>query len=327
MPTNLPPDYYKIEEEFRAAKETEQKIALLQEMISVVPKHKGTDHLRADLRRKLSKLKESATSRKKVSRFTSVYNIDKEGAGQVVLIGPANTGKSSLVAALTNAAPEVEDYPFSTWGPTPGMMPIEDIQVQLIDTPPLDRDFIEPEFLDLIRRSDLVLLVIDLQDYPIEQLERTYEFLLNHRILLEGGSYEPEGRGWTRKPTLLLANKCDDASYLDDYRVFLEMIDPHWKALPISAQKGFGVEEFKSEVFKTLEVMRIYSKSPGQEADLKVPYVVPQGTTVEEFAAKVHQDFAKNLKATRVWGSSDFDGQMVSRDYVLRDGDIVELKI
>ena len=143
MPTNLPPDYYSVEKQYKAATDTAEKIELLEEMMTKIPKHKGTDHLRADLRRKLSKLKAASGSKKGAARHASVYNIGKEGAGQIVIVGAPNVGKSSLVASETNADPDVSVAPFSTWGPTPGMMAIDNIQVQLIDTPPLNTEHIE----------------------------------------------------------------------------------------------------------------------------------------------------------------------------------------
>ena len=152
MPTNLPPEYFNAEERYRAAETPDEKIRTLEELISTIPKHKGTDKLRADLRRKLSKFKASAETRKGAGKRESVYNIDREGAGQVAVVGFANTGKSSLVAGLTNASPEVAEFPFTTWIPTPGMLLIDNVQVQLIDTPPLNRDFVEPELMDLLRQ-------------------------------------------------------------------------------------------------------------------------------------------------------------------------------
>jgi ribosome-interacting GTPase 1 len=177
MPTNLPPEATEAERRYRAATSPAEKVATLEEFISLIPKHKGTDKLRANLRKRLSKLKSGSQDRKGISRQASVFHIDREGAGQAVVIGPANVGKSALVTALTNATPEVADYPFTTWTPTPGMMTFENVQIQLIDTPPLDRDFVEPELLDLIRRSDMMLLVVDLVTHPVQQLEDTVAFL------------------------------------------------------------------------------------------------------------------------------------------------------
>ena len=328
MPTNLPPEYFKIEEQFREAKTNQEKLTLLEDMLRVVPKHKGTDHLRADLRRKLSKLKDASQSKSKLGRATSVFSIEKEGAGTAVLVGAANTGKSALVAALTNANPEVAPYPMTTWKPTPGMMPIENIQVQLIDTPPIDRDFVESEFVDLIRRADLILLVVDLRDFPMEQLEETVQFLEERRIVpLNKRDDFPEGLRWAGIPFLVLVNKCDDESQLEDYQVFCELLEEDWATHPVSAETGFGIDGMKQAVFDVLDIIRIYSQAPGRAPDLNSPFVMRRGASVEEFAAKVHQDFAKGLKSARVWGSGDFEGQLVSRDYLLHDGDVVELRI
>ena len=329
MPTNLPPEALEAEQRYRAAKTLPEKIACLEEFISLIPKHKGTDKLRADLRRRLSKLKASAAqSRKKVSRRSSAFHIEKEGAGQVVVIGPANVGKSALVSALTNASPEVSPVPYTTWEPTPGMMPIENIQVQLIDTPPLDRDYVEPQLLNLIRRANLILLMVDLQTYPIEQLENTIAILQEHRIVPSHlKDRYPDQRRITFKPLLVLVNKTDDEIADEDFEVLHELLGDEWPLLPVSATTGRNLERLKQAVFDQLDIIRVYSKPPGKDPDFSAPFVMKKGGTVADFAGKIHQDFLEKLKAARVWGSTAFDGQMVGRDYVLQDGDVVELRI
>lgn len=328
MPTNLPPEYFAVEKRYRAARTPEEKIACLEELFGTIPKHKGTDRLRADLRKKISKLKAAPQTRKGVSKQISAFHIDREGAGQVVVVGPANVGKSALVAALTNATPEVADYPFTTWTPTPGMMPVEDIQVQLIDTPPLNRDFVEPELMNLIRRSDLILLVVDLQAYPIQQLEDTASFLEEHCIVpCHLKERYPAERRLTFVPFLVLVNKNDDASSDEDFCVLCELFEGEWSLVPVSATTGRNLDRLKQVVFDRLEIIRVYTKPPGEKPDLSRPYVLDRGSTVEEFAGGVHRDFFANLKSARVWGSASYDGQMVSRDHVLQDGDVVELRI
>ena len=328
MPTNLPPEYFEVDRRYRAARSPEEKVACLEELLGTIPKHKGTDHLRADLRRRLSKLRAASQTRKGASKQVSAFRIDREGAGQAVLVGLANVGKSALVAALTNATPEVADYPFTTWTPTPGMMPVQDIQIQLIDTPPLNRDFIEPELMHLIRRSDLILLVVDLQTYPIEQLEDTVAILQEHGIVPRHlQDRYTEQRGLTFISFLVVVNKNDDESSDEDMEVLQELLGDDWPLLPVSATTGRHFERLKQAVFEWLEIMRVYTKPPGEAPDLSAPYVLKKGTTVEEFAGKVHQDFIQNLKSARVWGSATYDGQMVSRDHVLQDGDVVELRI
>jgi ribosome-interacting GTPase 1 len=328
MPTNLPPEAVEAERRYRDAESVDEKITCLEEYISLIPKHKGTDHLRADLRRKLSKLKASVQTRKSGAKQVSAYHIGREGAGQVVVVGTTNVGKSALVDILTNATPEVSEAPYSTWAPTPGMMPVENIQIQLIDTPPLNQEFVDPEMLNLIRRSDLVLVVVDLQTFPIQQLEEAIAILEEHRIIAlhRQARYTEEQRP-TLKPMLVLVNKSDDESWNEDLEVLGELLDEDWTLLPVSAATGRNLERLKRAVFERLDVMRVYAKPPGREPDFSTPFVLKKGSTVEEFAGKVHQDFVANLKSARVWGSAVYDGQMVGRDHVLHDGDVVELRI
>ncbi len=328
MPANLPPEYLEAEKRYRAAKNPTEKLACLEDMLTLLPKHKGTDKLRADLRRRVSKVKAASQAKKGASKRESAFQIDKEGAGQVVVVGPANVGKSALVARLTNANPEVADFPLTTWKPTPGMMPVENIQVQLVDTPPLNRDYVEPELLDLIRRSDLVLLVVDLQTDPVQQLEETVNLLEENRIVPshQRDKYEEE-RLLKFIPFLVLANKNDDESTDENLDIFRELTDNDWPMISVSTITGRNLELLKNTLVDKLQIIRVYSKAPGKEPDLTAPFVLKRGSTVEDFAGKVHKDFVDKLKIAKVWGDVVFDGQMVQRDYILRDGDVVELHI
>lgn len=331
MPTNLPPEYYKIEKLYKEATDHAEKIELLEEMMSKIPKHKGTDHLRADLRRRLSKMKTASSQTKKSgSRQTSAYSISKEGAGQVVIVGMPNVGKSSLVAAQTNAAPDVSQAPFTTWVPTPGMMKIENIQVQLIDTPPLNPDHIEADLFNLLRKCDLILVMVDLHADPVDQLETTMALLAQQRIIPEHleDQFQDEFLRIFTKPCLILANKCDDEQDEEVYSIFQELLENECPMIPISVKTGRNIDLLKQQIFEKLKVMRVYSQAPGEKAKTHLPFVLPIGSTVETFAGKVHQDFAENMKSARVWGkSAAFEGQTVSREHVLKDGDIVELNM
>jgi small GTP-binding protein len=327
MPTNLPPEAADAEKRYRAAKTTADKITTLEEYISMIPKHKGTDKLRASLRKRLSKLK-SSTQGKKTSKQETAFHVEKEGAGQVVVIGSSNSGKSSLVSTLTHAKPLVSQAPFSTWTATPGMMTIENIQVQLVDTPPLNRDFVEPELIELVRLSDMVLFVVDLQTDPLNQFENTLELLKNHRIIpsVKKESIIEKDR-INFLPFIILANKCDDENYDENFEIFCELLEDNWIILPISIAKNRNLEKIKDTVFEVLEIMRVYSKAHGRNPDLDDPFVLKKGSTVEEFAGKVHHDFTEKLKTARIWGKGVHDGQMVGRDHVLQDEDVVELHV
>jgi ribosome-interacting GTPase 1 len=328
MPTNLPPEYFDVEKRLRTAKTPAEKITCLEELITIVPKHKGTDKLRADLRKRLSKLKAASQTKKALSRRESAFRIDKEGAGQVVIVGPANVGKSALIATLTNATPEVADFPHTTWKPTPGMMPVENIQIQLIDTPPLGKEYVESEFMDLIRGADIVLLMVDLQTDPLKQLEDSVALLKAHNIVPQRlkDRYHDQ-RGLKFIPYLVLANKNDDADTQENFEIFRELLEENWPMTSVSIKTGHNLELLKQTLVERLNIIRVYSKSHGKKPDFTSPFVLKKGSTVTDFARKIHQDFVQGLKSAKVWGSSIYDGQMVQRDHVLQDGDVVELQL
>lgn len=328
MPTNLPPDYFAVEKRFREAQTSAEKIALLEEMISTVPKHKGTDHLRADLRRQLSRLKDESQASKKHGGHSSIFHVDKEGAGQVVVIGPTNVGKSALLTALTNAEPEVSPAPYTTRKPLPGMMPWEDIQVQLVDTPAMEQEYTEVGLYDLVRHADVMLLMVDLQADPLQQLEETIDLLAEHHIaprhLLKRFAQDDKV---VDIPLIVLVNKCDDESMDELFTLCCELLEDEWPMLPVSALTGRNLERMKSRIYPLLDIIRVYAKPHWKEPDLKRPFVLKKGSTVIDLARKVHRDFYENLKCARVWGSAAFEGQMVQRDYILQDRDIIELRI
>jgi len=328
VPANLPPAYFEAEKRYREAKNPGDGIAALEEMLAIMPKHKGTDKLKADLRRRISKLRTKQHEKKKVGKRESSFKVEREGVGQVALIGAPNVGKSALVAALTNADPFVADFPHSTWKPTPGMMYFKDIQIQLIDTPPITREYMEPLFFDMVRRSDVILVVVDVHTDPLQQLEETVSVLKKHRIVprrLER-LYE-DSTGWTFLPLLVIANKIDDQSSEENFEIFDSLLEDEWSVLPVSVSTGRNFDVLKESIFHTLEIIRVYTKVPGKEPDLTAPFVLRKGSTLEELALKVHKDFSAKLKFARLWGVQVYDGQMIQRDHVLQDGDIVELHV
>jgi hypothetical protein len=328
MPTNLPPEYFHAEKQYKAAQSLGEKIDALEEMIGTIPKHKGTDKLRADFRKRLSKLKNAAQSTKGSGKHESAFRIDKEGAGQVAVIGATNVGKSALVAALTHAKPQIADFPHTTWLPTPGMMPLDNIQVQLIDTPPLDVDYIEPELFDLIKRADLALLMVDVHTDPLQQLEDSVKLLQEHRIVPRHRQALVDNlQKWFILPFLVLANKTDDETCDEYYQIFCELLEDEWPLLPISVVTGRNFDRLKAMIFQKLNIIRVYSKAPNKDPDFSTPFVLKAGDTVDDFAGKVHKDFVEQLKFAKVWGHGVYDGQMVKRDHVLHDGDVVELHI
>ena len=326
MPANLPPQYFEAEKRYREAVTPEAKVEALEDMLMIMPKHKGTDKLRADLRRKISKFKSQSQQKKGASRRESAYTIEREGAAQVVVTGPPNSGKSTLVSKLTNAKPDIAEFPHTTWQPTPGMVSYENIQFQLVDTPPINKEFMDPWMGDLLRRADILALVIDLHGDPLGQFEETLLVLKNLRIFpVDVPIPEDLHKPPFIKKMMVLVNKCDHEKDEEDYEIFQELCESSLPCLCISTRMKRHLDRFLEMVFELSGIIRVFTKSPGKKPDPDHPFVVPRGSTLEYLAGKIHKDFVTNLKFARIWGKGVFDGQMVQRDHVLHDGDIVEI--
>jgi len=324
MPANLPPQYFGAEKAFRAAKTPAEKIAALEEMLAIMPKHKGTDHLRAELRGRIAKLTQQ--SGKKTATHRSSTVIEKEGAAQVAVIGPPNTGKSQIVSSITNASPTVAEYPFTTHSVTPGMMPFENIKIQLLDTPPLAPNAIDFWLPHLLRRADALLIVVDLSASPLDQVEEAISELQKMRIGIGAETTSEEGI-ISQPKALIVGNKLDQDSGQKNYLTLQNSYGEKLPVIAVSASKGIFLEELKLKLYQVLDIIRVYTKTPGQKPDLTDPIILARGSTLEDAAADVHKDFAKKLKYARIWGSGKHDGIMVKRDHVLQDGDVIELHL
>jgi ribosome-interacting GTPase 1 len=328
MPANLTPQYLEAETTFKQAKTVPEKIQALEIMMAVIPKHKGTEKIRGQLKSRMAKLKEELQRRPTLGRAEQAYNIKKEGAAQVVLLGLPNSGKSSLFSQVTHAFSEVAEYPFTTQKPIPGMMKFENIQIQLVDIPPIQLNHTEPGLSNLIRNTDALLLIVDLTEDPVFQMEILQEELKQMKIEVVGKGPIPslEG-GWVSQKTLLLGNKCDVSNAMEGYRIFETRFKDIFPILPISAKEGMNCEELKKEVYQLLDIIRIYTKAPGEEPDLTEPVVLKKGSTVGDVALSIHKDFFAKLRYAKIWGSGKFGGQMVKRDHQINEGDVIELHI
>ncbi len=319
MPANLTPQYYAAEEKYRRGRSAEEKTEALQEMLSVIPKHKGTEKLQADIKKKLSQMREESQKPKQKGGFNP-FHVEKQGAGQAVLAGCPNTGKSALVAALTRAKVKVADFPFTTSLPATGMMSFEDVMVQLVDTPPFTGDSVPPGLIGTFRNADLLLIVIDLGSGEcLDQLEIAME------LLTERGVIDSTGESPVAAPYLVLGLKNDLHEAVANLKVLRELY-PELEIHPISTQQG-NLDRLRRMIFDLLDVIRIYGKTPGKPAEMERPFILRRGSTVVDLAYEIHRDFPGKLKTSLVWGSARFDGQAVPRDYVLQDKDIVELNV
>jgi ribosome-interacting GTPase 1 len=330
MPANLPPEYFDAEKRFRQASAPAEKVSALEELIATIPKHKGTDKLRGDLRRKLSQLKKEAETlrRSKKGGRGDTYVVQREGAAQAALVGFPNSGKSSILASLTNAAPVIADYPISTVTPLPGMMPYEDIQIQIIDLPPLGNESTDGWVSGILRISDALLLVLDSTEDLEAQAELLIEQLGRWRIyILESQFSESESSIGVFKKALLVSNKRDYPGTEENFIRLKERYSHHCPCISVSVLKKENLEELKRAIFEVSRIIRVYSKPPGKDPDLSTPFTIPLGSTVLDLAKSIHKDFVPNLKYARIWGSARFDGQRVEKSYVLKDRDIVEFRI
>ncbi len=329
MPANLPPQYFEVEKKLKTATTPEEKTEIYEELLSIIPKHKGTEKLQAQLKTKIARCKAAAQKRPSIARHGAGHKIKRSGAGQVVVIGLPNAGKSLLVKSLTNIDIQVSDYPFTTLEPCPAMMKYENIQIQLVDMPPLSLDYMEPWYPDLIKAADALLLVIDLADINsgdalpvlLDRLrEKKIEFVRAERASSEPG-------GWSYKKALVVGNKNDQPEAAENFELLRAVLDADLEWLSVSASSGLGLEELRKKIFALLDIIRIYSKVPGKKVEFDSPFTLKKGSTVMDMARAVHKDFADKLKFARSWGKNKYDGQRLNRNHILEDEDILELHI
>ena len=323
MAVNLTPMYHKAEEVFRQAKTTAEKLAALEEMYALLPKHKASEKMQADLKTRMSKLRQ-AGEQPKAHGGIDLFHVDKHGAGQFVLIGMPNCGKSALVGSLTKAHVTIASYPFSTHAPVPGMMAFEDMQIQLVDMPPITADGPMPGMIGAVKAADGLIICIDLAADVLEQIEVCMG-------MLESRSIVPLGRepseGGIAKRMLIVGTKVDLPGGADSFQALKELHGDIAPMVAISTETSEGLGEIPRQCFKLLDVIRIYSKEPGKPPDKEKPFVLPRGSTVLDLAGTIHHDIAANLKRARIWGNNVYEGQSVTREHALSDRDIIELHV
>jgi ribosome-interacting GTPase 1 len=337
MPTNVTPEFKKAQTAFRRASDPEERLSLLKEMLRLVPKHKGTEHLQSDIKSRIKELTDELHGpRKSGARRGPSTTFRREGAGQIALVGPPNSGKSALHARLTGSRSVSESYPFATQYPQPGVFPYEDAAFQIIDLPSVSHEHPIAFIGNALQPADACLLVVDLsQPGCVDRTVEVVEMLRDKRIHLvsrwpsEGepvDSAHDEDIFATLLPTLLVANKADLIDDpLGELEVLEELSGVDFPTLAVSAETGDGLENLGAWLFEHLDIVRVYTKLPGKEPDRGAPFTIQKGQTVHDVAVLIHKDVARTLKYARVWGTAGHPGQQVGRDHVLVDGDIIEL--
>jgi len=331
MPANLTPEYFAAERRYREARAPKEKLDALQEMLRVIPKHKGTDHMRADLKKKVSQLKKDA-QKKSVRAVHSLY-VKPEGIGQLFLLGPPNAGKSSLLDALTNARPAVADYPFTTTMYQPGMVRYVDVWIQLVDMPPISSAGTMPWIPSVARYGDGAFLVVSLaSDDVLSEIEEVQSFLATGKVEL-AQRHEPGGmfdNGIAALKTTMVATHCRAPDAHDRLEMVRELTGDGYDIVQVDLKEDpESVEALRTVAYRMLGKLRVYTKHPGKPPDLDEPFVVRQGTTLQELAGKIHKDIKERLNYARIWSQDrrKFDGQRVARSYVLQEGDVVEIHL
>jgi ribosome-interacting GTPase 1 len=336
MPANLTPEYKAAEAAYRRARDAKERLECLREMLRMIPKHKGTDHLQADIKSRIKQLTdELAAPRKGGARTGPATVIRREGAAQIALIGPANTGKSTLHARLTGSNAHSGPYPFTTQFPQPGMLAYEDIHFQLIDLPPVAREHPVSWLANTLQPADAALLVVDLNDPAcVDQIKAVHEVLQEKRVTLTTEWNRPGGDDASTDlfaielPTLMIITKIDEIPlWQQELQVFRELSGLRYQAIAVSATSGEGLEHIAPWLFTQLAIVRVYTKTPGRPADRGRPFTVRRGQTVYDVAVLVHKEIAQSLKYARLWRGREFNGQQVGRDHAVADADIIELHV
>ena len=323
MPANLTPDYERAEQRYRSAATDEEKLDALREMFATIPKHKGTEKIQADIKHKISLFRK--TIAKKPAKTVDPFHIPRSGAGQVVLIGPPNSGKSLLLAKTTHAAAKVAEYPFTTAIPLPGMAIFEDVQIELIDTPPVTSGHVPGGLMGTIRNADIVAVVVDASENPLEEAEMVISLLSERGLVLRSVPLNQIDRSdFSQCSALLVANKVDLAD-AETGAALSELYKNRLDVVAVSAETGQGLDAFIRRLWQLLSLVRVYTKEPGKPPDRGKPFTLEIGSSIEDLAREIHRELPEKMKFARVWGDGRYQGQQVHRTEVLRDRDIVEI--
>ncbi|MCY4454383.1 MAG: 50S ribosome-binding GTPase [Immundisolibacterales bacterium] len=342
MPANLSPDYKAAEVAFRRASDPKERLERLREMLRTIPKHKGTEHLQADIKTRIKQLTEElAAGRKGGSRSGPSHVVRPEGAAQIALLGPPNSGKSTLHDRLTRSHAEAGPYPFTTQFPQPGMIPYEDVNLQLVDLPPITDQYTVPWIVNALQPADAALLVVDvgapdcmdqlgglLSALASRKITFVPEWKRAHRTASEAprDTEEISDPFAIRLPAALVAARADENPDADDeLEILQELLEIGFPSLAVSARTGDGLDALAKWLFEALEVVRVYTKAPGRPPDFGQPFTVRRGDTVQDVARMVHQEIADSLKFGRLWRNAASSGRQVGRDYRVADRDVLEL--
>lgn len=324
MPANLTPQYEKAEQSYREATSDEERLDALREMLRSIPKHKGTEKMQADIKRRISEFRKGQKKKASAKGFDP-YHVPKAGAGQVVLVGGPNVGKSMIVATTTNAPVKVAEYPFTTALPVPGMWAYEDAQIELVDTPPITPEHVPGGLVGTIRKADTICVVVDASTDPLEGAEMVLNLLTDRGIKMRSAARSNLDATNNEQSGIIVANKIDIAP-AENIAALKELYTGKLDVYGVSAATGEGMDRLLKRLWELLAVIRVYTKQPGKPPDKDKPFTLPIGSTVEDLAREIHRELPEKMKRARLWGEGRYEGQQVHRTETLRDKDIVEIR-
>lgn len=389
MPTNLPVLAKKKWNEASLARTPQEKVEKLEEFLSLVPKHKGTEKLRGQVRRQISTLQKELEEkrRRRAGRGGPKFFLEKEGAAQIIILGPTKVGRSSLLTSVTNAKTEVSDYPYTTREPVPGMLQFEDLTFQLVEAPALVHGAAEGglgglQTLGLARNADGLVLMVDLSEDASQQLTMILDELEEARILTQ----KPRGRieierkhvgaglriivlgrllncnirdienlikGYrildgvvkifgeitlddvedaifertVYRPAIVVANKRDTPAAEKALQRLKQTVGDKLSIVLVSCQTRTGLEKLGAEIFRAIDIIRVYTKEPKDKEPSSNPFILKRGSTVANLAKQIHSDFIERFAYARVWAKRlAFSPQKVGPSFILEDKDVVELR-
>jgi len=297
MPINAGPEYFAAQKKYLSAQTLQEKIFYTEELIRTAPKHKGSENLLKELKTRLKKLKQQSKKSKKSG--VAKKGIRKEGF-QCALIGPPNSGKSSLLAKLTNAKPEIQPYPFTTTEPEIGTLDYGGVKAQIIDLPSIGSENFESS---IVHTADCLLIVLE----NIQQLEEAYSHIKNPKA-----------------SKIITINKTDLLSDNDLRKLNATLKSKKINGLAISCTTNHNIEQLKEKIFRQMHVIRVYTKEPGKPKT-SLPITLPENSTVKDAAESIRKSFSHQIKETRLTGpSSKFPNQRIGLTHKLKDLDTVE---
>jgi len=300
MTVNAGPEYFAAEKKYFMAKNLEERIMYLEEMIKTAPKHKSSENFVAELKRRLIKLK-GKQEKERAKKGGSRTGIKKEDV-QVVIIGKTKSGKSMLLGALTNVKPKMGDYEFTTKTPAVGMMDYFGVGIQIIEIPA-----IESEYYDrgIVNNADVILIIAS-SLAEIEQIKKVLD--------------KSRGR------QIVVINKIDIIGNEEKRKIKATLQSRKYDFVMISAKNKENISELKDKIFMNIDKIRVYTKEPGKEKSNR-PIILDENSTVKDIAEKILKGLSSRIKETRIWGpSSKFSGQIVGLSHKLKDMDVVEFK-